>query len=503
MNNDIDKARLFFDEGLNLYQGEKFSEAEKLFKQALSILPHRISILINLSATLIQLKKWSECQQICNLILQAEPNNCDALINLCVCAFECGDKDFALNLVDKAVLLYPQSSSAWVNKGNILQEVGIQDEACKCFERALTIDPKSQEALIGRGNIRNDLQLYALALEDFDAALLLNPLNAQAKWNKSLSLLRLGDFLNGWKLYESRWEVSGIKDHQRFFNAPLWLGCQSLESKTILIHAEQGYGDSIQFCRYVPHLQALGAKVILQVPKPLSSLMMSLDPKVEVIETLPGTKYIDFHCPIMSLPLAFQTTLDSIPNTIPYLSPNESKVLFWRNRLEQISAHFNNAKNFRVGVTWSGSGHYAGKINLKRELSIEQLSELIDHFSAYEVEFHSLQPEVEKNRLAVSRIQNKLMVHHQYLNDFDDTAALIKNLNLVVSIDTATGHLAGALNTPTLLLVPHPPDFMSLINRTDSPWYPSHQLIRQEPNRVWPTSAIFEHIKHLVKKNHP
>ena len=508
MTSKIEEAKHLFELGLYFFEEEDFSKAEERFKEALRLAPDRPSILVNLSATLIQLGRWEECEKACQKILSIEPSNYDALLNLSVCLSKTGYEFQALEYLDQAIAIDPHSERAWTNKGNVFQEINDFAQASSCFDRALQLNSQSQEAFIGRGNLRNELKAYQSALEDFDAALELNPSNPQAKWNKALSLLRLGNFEEGWELYEARWEVHGMREHKRHFNVQLWLGKESPKDKKILIHAEQGYGDTIQFSRYIPLLESMGAKVILEVPKPLTQLMQSSNKSIKVIErgsmdSQEIMSQVDFQCPIMSLALAFNTTLDSIPNHTPYLYADETKGRIWRERLNSIAT--DTAKEsppFRIGITWSGSGYYAGKGNLKRDVPAADIVDLINRFEGKNIEFHSLQIEDERSQEIHALVRMGFYSYAQQLEDFSDTAALMAEMDLIISIDTATAHLAGALNTPTLLLIPDPPDFMALIDVTQSPWYPNTTLLRQNKRHDWqaPINAATTLIQSLSDK---
>jgi hypothetical protein len=272
---------------------------------------------------------------------------------------------------------------------------------------------------------------------------------------------------------------------------PLWLGNASIRGKTIVIYAEQGFGDAIQMSRYLPMLEnEMGAKVIFEVPSPLLELMQSLSPTIELIDSGEAnsqqiTKYIDFQCPVMSLPLAFKTELDSIPNKTPYLFSDIKRRLIWRQRLNELSATQDPrlVKPLRIGITWAGSGHYAGKKNLKRDLPYEDVIALIKSFQSQSIEFHAIQTDIQSDWL-VDKPKN-LFFHQNLIYNFAESAALIAELDLIVSVDTAVGQLAGALGQKTYLLLPDPPDFMSMIDRVKSPWYPNSHFIRQIQRGVW------------------
>ena len=481
-------AKQYFEAGLAFFNERKFLDAEKQFMNALLLAPNRLSILINLSATLIELGKWPECQKICQKIIAMDPKNYDGLMNLSICLSHDNLHPKAVEYLDQAIKINPSMPHAWVNKGNIALDLHDFEGAADYFSQALNIDPQVPEIYIGRGNLRNELKEYQLALEDFDMALTLNPTNAYAKWNKALSLLRLGDFSNGWALFESRWQVPGIREHIKHHDIPLWLGRESLRDKTILISSEQGLGDTIQFSRYLQLIEALGANIIFEVPQSLVKLMGSISPSIKIVTNYSVDLHhpVDFHCPIMSLALAFKTAVNTIPNQLPYLFANENKRSYWHEKIAALSRQNGLSETpLRVGLAWSGSGRYAGKENFKRNMSITEVGKLILSFKDQPIEFHSLQIEADINQSFLELGSKNIFAHNKNLKDFSDTAALMMELDLVISIDTAAGHLAGALNLPTLLLIPDPPDFMAMTKINRSPWYPLTTLLRQEEVSCW------------------
>jgi len=491
MTENLELARHHFELALIALNQNNDGQAEIELRNALQHSPSRPSILANLSAVLIRQQKWIEAKKICANLLEVESNSVEGFINLGICEQHTDNLEVALRHFNHALEIDSKSVSALVNKGNILLEEELFEEARACFEGALRLEPNSGEGHIGLGNLHNELKDYEQGLEHFSKALSINPNNFQAQWNKSLSLLRLGDYREGWKLYESRWQISGMAEHAKHQDIPLWLGDSPLAGKTILIYAEQGFGDAIQMSRYLPILaNQMGARVIFEVSPGLMELMETLDPKIQIISSqIPLHQQIntqpDFRCPIMSLPLAFETTLQSIPRKVPYLYADKEKRELWRKRLAGLSAI---DKPFRVGITWSGSGHYAGKKNIKRDIPFDQVKSLISTLEPNSIEFHAIQKELPIECL-LSHPKN-LFFHAKQLDNFAESAALIAELDLIVSIDTAVGHLAGAIGRETLLLIPDPPDFMAMTNINFSPWYPSLTLIRQEQRGVWPIDAI-------------
>ena len=502
MSANLEKAKYHFELGLDAINRGSFSQAEEELRIANELAPNRSSILTNLSAVLIQQQNWPQALALCNQLLSIEPKNLEGLINLGICQIQNTDFDKALHSLNQAIEIDSHSTSAWTNKAIALLEQESFQEASECLHTALALNSDFEEALIALGNLHTELKDYAQGIECFSKVLKLNPKNEKAKWNKALALLRVGQFKEGWRLYESRWHALGL-DSQLGLNIPLWLGKESLTNKTILIYAEQGYGDTIQFSRYIPKIEALGAKVIFSVPTALVEIMKSISPTISVVvddssqlKTLESS--IDYQCPIMSLALAFDTDLDSIPNQTPYLSPAPIKRKQWHEKISTIMPLGELPKKIlRIGITWTGSGHYAGKKNSKRDIPIDQIAKLINNFQGRPVQFHSLQIEENKNKSLISHCPN-LIVHDQDLHSFSDTAALMLELDLIVSIDTATAHLAGALHLPTLLLIADPPDFMSLTDRTDSPWYKKHFLIRSSERKKW--DGVLRDTKDLINK---
>lgn len=502
MNSPLEHAKEYFQAGLSFFENGEYEQAKIELLKAYELLPERLSILANLSATLTHLREWEQAQNICEKLLAIEPQDSIGWLNLGVCAAHQEQTHFAIECFDKCLQIDPNSVGALANKGNAHQDLEEFEVAEDCYKKALVLDPQYEEALIGSGNLLNELKRYDVALDQFDQAIKINPHNHLAKWNKALSLLRLGKFKEGWPLFESRWQVSGMKEHRPKLTAPLWLGHESLDNKTIYVYAEQGYGDAIQFSRYLPMLESeKNARVILGVPKPLVALMQSLSPSIEVVDQKTFSehsfpKQIDFQCPIMSLALAFDTKLDSIPNLTPYLFAEPNKQGFWATKLRSSSD--NQAKPFKVGIAWRGSGKYANKASQKRDIPFNLIEEFITQLSSTGIEFHAIQIEFGQDTNFKALNTPGLKTYAQELVDFSDTAALISQLDLIVSVDTACAHLAGALGMPTLLLIPDPPDFMSLIDCDTNPWYPNTTLLRQASRNDWSSPLAMAREKILL-----
>lgn len=507
MSDNFILAKQHFDAGLDFLKDNNFDDAIREFELAHSLAPNRLSILLNLSACYIKKQNWLSAENVCRKALALDISCFEAHLNLGTVMASVGDFSSALEAIEFALKLDPQSSEALVNKGNIFLEYNLFSNAKQCFDEAIKINSSSDEAYVGHANLLNLLANYEQALFELEKALKINPKNTCALWNKALSLLRLGNYEQGWVLFENRWDALGIENPSITYNLPLWLGKESLVERSILVVAEQGFGDTIQFCRYLPLLESeFGAKVVLQTPHSLARLMKSVSPTLKIT-----TDYFtfanqtewkcDFVCPIMSLPLVFKTTLKNIPNQTPYLLVNSQTKDHWLNVVNNSRANLlKNGKPLQVGIAWRGSGHYAGKSNYKRDIPFHQFVDLISNLDPINFEFHSLQNDI-KNDENIFMKAYRTMIHHyaEDLNDFYDTAGLIEALDVVVSVDTAVAHLAGALNKPVLKLIPEPSDFMSLVDTNTCFWYPNTILIRQKISGVWPINEVRHKLLNLVK----
>jgi hypothetical protein len=383
----------------------------------------------------------------------------------------------ALDSYRKAVALAPGQAQGYNNRALALAMLRRYDEAFASYDKALEIDPNFVEAYVNRGNAFGALGRTERALVDYSKALELKPDRVEAIWNASLAQLTLGNFREGWKNYEIRWRKEETEAHRRDFKQPLWLGEEDIAGRTILLHPEQGLGDTFQFVRYAPLLARRGAKVILEVQPSQKSLLADVAGIASIYgrgETLPD---FDLHCPLMSLPLAFGTGLATIPADIPYIRVPADRVPKWRARLGESRA-------LRVGIAWAGSAVHTNNRNRSIALS---------RFAAPNVEFVTLQKELGPGDADMLRRHPNVIAVGEELSDFADSAALVSLLDLVVSVDTSVVHLTGAIGRPFWLLVPFAPDFRWLLEREDSPWYPTARLFRQPGIDKW--ESVFERVR--------
>jgi hypothetical protein len=344
--------------------------------------------------------------------------------------------------------------------------------ALDCFEKAISIDDSNA---IAHSNLSIELKyLHRLdaSLLSSNRAIALKPDYYDAYWNRSLTYLLMGRLKEGFIDYHYRWDTSRFEPIKRKYSQPLWLGMESLTGKRLFVYNEQGFGDSIQFCRYLALARDAGAKVIYEVSDALYDLFTSLDgidQLVKVNEHLPD---FDYYCPLMSLPIGFNTQLNSIPLKIPYLSVSPDKINKWESTLGYKSRP-------RVGLCWSGSPTHQG--DKHRSIPFSMLL----GYLPVEYEYISLQKNISSSDYLAFGNSSNIKNFGEYLYDFSDTAALASTLDLVITVDTSVAHLAGSLGIPTWVLLPHTPDWRWMLARDDSPWYPTMKLYRQENSGDW------------------
>jgi len=457
-----------------------FIQAEKLLKTAINLNKKSFTAYYALGNTLVSLNRADEALLAYDQGIAIEPSYPDIYNDKGLAEMSLLRFDDARCSFEKSTKLDPQFKDAINNLGITLSHLNLYKEACQAFESAIELDAHFYLAHLNLGLALQFLGELKGALKSFNRALELNPNDDFIKWNKSNLLLLMGQYEEGWQLYESRW-TSVKKNDVRNFKKPLWLGEESLESKTILIHAEQGFGDVIQFSRYIPHLGSVHTKIIFEVQASLVSLMKSLPCKnLHVIARGDDIPEFDYHCPMMSLPLAFKTAMDSIPDDIPYLYPSA-------NKLKEIDS----TKKIKVGVVWSGSKTLFHTHH--RSIDLENFSKIFNE----KIDFHVLQKEIDISDLNLLKNISNVFLHQNEIHSFEDTAALIDQMDLVITIDTSVAHLAGALAKKTFLLLPFVPDFRWFTKGAASPWYPTMQLFRQTEGLNW--NGVIEEVAFQLK----
>jgi tetratricopeptide (TPR) repeat protein len=459
---------------------KRCEEALASYDRALALCPDYADALCNRGAALHELRRYEEALESCERVLAMRPDFAEAYSNRGNTLRELQRFDEALESCERALALRPDLAAAHFNRGNALHELQRFEEALESHDRALTLRPDYAEALTNRGVALHELMRFDEALASYRRALAVRPDYAEAHYREAITRLLTGDFAGGWRKYEWRWRIAQLAGAFRDFAQPLWAGSHEIAGKTVLLHAEQGLGDTLQFCRYVPLVAQRGARVIVEVQPPLAALLRALPGAARVVERGEALPDFDLHCPLLSLPLAFATRIDTIPAATPYLAAPADKVRAWRQRLGDRARP-------RIGVVWAGGPRPelpdANRVDRQRSLAFTQLAPI---FQVEGCAFYSLQKGDQAVRqLRESALRHRVIDHTDALADFADTAALVENLDLVISVDTAVAHLAGALGKPLWLINRHNTCWRWLLDRDDSPWYPSARLFRQDATRRW------------------
>ncbi len=451
------------------------ADALDCLDKALAIKPDDLHALQNRGSALLALDRPQEALVCFEQVTRQMPGNGEALLNRGVAKAKLGHHAEALSDFDTALALAPGHPNILYNRGNALLALDRHDEAIAAFDRMLTAAPAHAHAWNNRGRALQSLNRHAEAVASFGKAIELQKDYADAHFNQALSLLTLGDLKRGFEQYEWRWKRSGMT-HTRGYGRPLWLGEFSLGNKTILLHAEQGLGDTIQFARYAPMLARMGARVVLEVQPELKALLGSLDGVVSCHargELLPP---FDVHCPLGSLPLAFKTQPATIPAEVPYLHADEARLGRWRPAVEALPGK-------RVALAWAGQANHAN--DRRRSIDLKSLEPLLtlDGFS-----YVSIQRDLRENNAAELAHHTNVIHLGGELADMADTAAVAALVDLVIAVDTSVVHLAGALARPVWVMLPFTPDWRWTLTGEQSPWYPNAKLFRQPAIGDWPSA---------------
>jgi len=497
-------AKLLFEQALNVHQQGKLREAEDRYRtilraypehpdcehflgvlrfqqgrndealehisSALKLQPNNIAALANYALVLVTLGRFEQALASYDKALAIEPDYVDALVNRGNILLELKRLDEALASYDKALAIKPDHVDLLKNRAIVLVKLHRLDEALASYDKALAIKPDYVDALASRGSVLTMLKRLDEALASYDRALEIRPGHPDAVIDRGWLALLRGRYAEGWKDYESRREVKKLPALW-----PKWKG-EDLTEKRIIVYEEQGLGDVIQCCRFLTLLAARGAQVTFLVRTSLHRLLRPFEPGVRIVDKLPVAEIFDFQSPLMSLPGGFDTTLENIPADIPYLFPEEPLVAHWRERL--------GSQGFKVGICWQGRPDY--KDEPGRSIPLRCFQPLA---SIPGVRLISLQ-----KRDGLDQLEN-LPPHMQVetlgqdcdsgLDAFVDTAAIMSCLDLIITSDTSIAHLAGALGRPVWLALKHVPHWLWMLDRTDSPWYPTMTLYRQEVRDDW------------------
>jgi tetratricopeptide (TPR) repeat protein len=415
--------------------------------------------------------RLAEAEEIYRRILQMAPDHPYALHNLA--AIACTYKQFAaaLPLVKRAIELHPDDAGFYNTQAVALFACGREVESFECCKKGLSLDPNLADTHANLGICYADQGDLGASVAAFEKAIKIDPNHANAHDGLGLSLLMSGQLQRGWREQEWRWRKT-VFEKQRFPDAPHWTG-QDLAGRTLLLYVEQGYGDVLQFSRYAPLLKARGARVLLEAPPDLMAILRTLDGVAERVPVGKPPPPFDLACALMSVPLWFGTTLETIPVGVPYLHADAARVEEWK-------AFFGDDTTFKVGIAWAGRATHANDHNRSSTLAnFAPLAEVPG------VTFYSLQKDAGNRPASAVPAGMKLIDLAPRLSDFNVTAAVISNLDLVISVDTAIVHLAGAMGRPVWTLLARCPDWRWMLKRSDTPWYPTMRLFRQQRRRDW------------------
>ncbi|MBV9522785.1 MAG: glycosyltransferase family protein [Alphaproteobacteria bacterium] len=481
-----DHAKSLDNLGRIAWQERDLPKALGYFRRAVAADPQSATALRNLAVVLNELKMYERAAEAFRLASRLDPSDAAAFHGLAVCLRTLERWDEAVIAALASLRLDPTVSEAFDNLAVVLKARGEYEDAFHLFQEALRLAPSSYS---GWNNFANLLMVCgrpAEAAEAFRKALALKPDLAEIHMNLGTALLLLGNYSDGLREYEWRWKAEILKAQHRPQSIPRWDG--SPTARTILLHAEQGLGDTLQFCRYAPLVAALGHQVVLEVQPELVSLLgfslaserIAVLPRPEDYPGLAGLPALDAHCPLMSLPLLFATTPDTVP-AAPYLRADPVKIAEWQERLGSLPPG-----EFRVGLVWAGNPRVAYKFDmrspdLRRSMRLAMLAPLLD---VPGVRFVSLQ---KGEGAAQLRAAGPLPIYDAdpHLKSFADTAALVATLDLVICVDTSVCHLVGGMGKPVWMLSRFDGCWRWLQERTDSPWYPSMRVFRQRADRSW------------------
>jgi tetratricopeptide (TPR) repeat protein len=479
--------------------------AERRLREALEANPEDGTLHNDLGNELLSLGETAAAIECYRTAIGLMPGRPEIHFNLANALAADGESEAALASYHKSIELDPASAGAHTNLGNLLRKLKRPAEALESYRRAIYLNPQDAAARFNIGTALIDLHRVEEALVWFEqaanapaphipamasageallrlgrvhealrclgAARRLQPSDPGVRLSEGLALLMLGHFQPGWECFEARLEDRRVRDALPAVTGSIWRGKQEIAGRTMLVYAEQGIGDTIQFVRYVPLLRARGARVVLTAHAPLLSLLRPLADCIIDMNARPPA--YDLHCPLLSLPLAFDTRLNTIPAEVPYLRADAEHIERWRRRMGA-------SRRRRVGIAFSGNVQHA--LDALRSIPAADFAPILQQKG---IEFHLLQKHIRPHDVTALAEFAGVQTHTEELHDFADTAALISLMDLVISVDTSVAHLAGAMGKPVWIMLQFDADFRWLRERNDSPWYPTARLFRQAAMREW------------------
>jgi len=475
-----EQADINSDMAAALVDAGDYAEALKYSEHALKLQPRFVAATFNRGMALVGLGDLKAAAHAFEQAVQLDDRYIDAWFQLARVYHNNGCLKEAEATYRKVISIAPGHCESLCNLGNILRASGHLSDALMCYDQALVLMPDLAEVHSNKGVALQELGRREEAIFCYRRAIDLDPDDAEAHRNLSMALLQGGEFKEGWKEFEWRWQTRHFAGLKRQWNKPQWAG-EPLNGQTIVVHAEQGFGDSFQFCRYIPLLVERGARVILEAPHVVQGVLGTLNGIEELVtpgERLPA---FDIHIPMMSLPGVFGTTSEIVPAPDDYLSVPPEAEQDWRGKIEIAEGVL------RIGLVWKGRSEHGA--NLWRSPGLEVFRPLLtrDQFK-----FYSLQKNDGETDLRAAGMGDRIVDLHNDLNSFSDTAAVINQLDLVITPDTSVAHLSGALGCPTWIVLPHVAEWRWGVGREDCPWYPSARLFRQPSPGDW--DGVIEHL---------
>ena len=485
----------------------RFENALAGYDQAIALAPTVAPLFVRRGHALAALNRPEQAIDSYDRAIARDPNHRDAHLDRGIALAKLGRFDEAIASYENAIALNPSDAQAFSNRGAALKSLKRLDEALASCERAIACDRGLAVAFSNRGIVLKEMNRLEDALASYDAAVrlqpelseahgnranalvalrrfdeavaayertvALDPNNATARCNSGMLKLLIGRFAEGWADYEARWHIGQMATDRRRFVQPQWDGDADIRGKRLLLLPEQGLGDTIMALRYVRQVIDRGAAVILELPAALRTFLKRSAADCEIVSDGDPLPYFDLYCPLLSLPRAFKTTLETIPANVPYVSASASQVDAWRERLGISSG-------IRIGLVWAGNPQHTN--DACRSIGLQRLLPLLAHSGA---SFVSLQKDLRPGDAELLHAHPRLIHVGADLATYEDTAAVISLLDLVISVDTSVAHLAGALGKPVWILLPANPDWRWLLERSDSPWYPTVRLFRQTARDDW------------------
>jgi tetratricopeptide (TPR) repeat protein len=486
VNAGVKDANVFYDLADALTSSGQFSEAVEYYVQAIRFAPDWPELHFNLGFVMQCLERHENAVQNYRNALRLRPDWVDAHNNIGLELIELDRPDEAVEHYRRALAVSPNHINATNNLGLALADLGRFDEAIDSYRRAIALKPDYFEAHNNLGVSLLELRRYDDALGEFRASTRINPAYHRAIFNESIALLSLGNLTEGFRKYESRWNTPKFPALRPQLDCPQWLGDEDLAGKSIFVFAEQGFGDTLQFCRYLPLLADKAARVTVAVPGILQGLVGNLDARLTVVTPDAGTAGHDFNSPLCSLPLAFHTSAATIPFSKHYLAAPPGSAEKFRDLRTQGGV-------IHLGICWrSGSRH---RLMRKRDVPLAALLAALQNLPG-QVKLFSLQKDISTEEQALLAGFGNITDLGSRLDDFSDTAAAVSMMDQIISVDTAVAHLCGAMGIPVLIMLMFSPDWRWLPDSERSQWYPGARLLRQ--NRIGDWTGVMRRVAEIL-----